>query len=116
MFYLHESIPENHPPHFVERFQQTSTTRPDGNWMISVSKRDNAWIGTASANPVFLFNNSGLSSLHVAPGFGNIDPDEKSEVVSRVYFARGNLKQAIKRIEAELPDLESRAKYARNKR
>ena len=116
MFYLHESIPENHPPHFVEGFQQTSTTRPDGNWMISVSKRNNAWIGTVSANPVFLFNNSGLSSLHVAPGFGDIGPGEKSEIVSRVYFSRGNLKQAIKRIEAELPELASRAKQAPNKR
>jgi len=116
MFYLHDSIPENHPPHFVEGFQQTSKTRPDGNWMISVSKRNNAWIGTASTHPVFLFSNSGLNSLHVAPGFGDIGPGEKSEVVSRVYFSRGNLKQAIKRSEADLPGLEKRAKLARNKR
>lgn len=113
MFYLHDSIPENHPPHFVEGFQQTSKTRPDGNWMISVNKRKNAWVGTASVKPVFLFNNSGLSSLHVAPGFGDIGPGEKSEVVSRVYFARGNLKNAIKRIEADLPSLAKRAKPAR---
>ena len=112
MFYLHDSIPENHPPHFVEAFQQTSTTRSDGNWMISVNKRNNAWIGTASSNPVFLFNNSDLSSLHVAPGFGDIGPGEKSEVVSRVYFARGNLKSAIKRIETDLPGLATRAKPA----
>ena len=85
----------------------------DGNWMISVNKRKNAWFGTASTHPVFLFSNSGLSSLHVAPGFGDIGPGEKSEVVSRVYFARGNLKDAIKRIEAELPDLAKRAKPAR---
>ena len=116
MFYLHKNIPKNHPPHFVEAFQQTSKTRPDGNWMISTSERNNAWIGTASANPVFLFSNSGLSSLHVAPGFGDIGPGEKSEVVSRVYFARGSLNDAIKRIEKEIPDLAAKAKYARPKR
>jgi len=114
MFYLHDSIPENHPPNFVEAFQQISKTRPDGNWMLAVNEDNTAWYATASVNPVFLFSNTQLSSLHVAPGFGDIGPKEKSEIVSRVYFAHGSLDDAIKRIETDLPVLAKRAKFARN--
>lgn len=87
---------------FVDGFGQTSDTRPDAPWMISTNERGDAWFGMAMPEAAFVFRNKDISSIHVAPLFGNLGPGEIASVHGRAYFAKGSLESAVERIEADM--------------
>ncbi|MCC5874736.1 MAG: hypothetical protein JJU11_00825 [Candidatus Sumerlaeia bacterium] len=73
----------------------TATARPDEGWMVATNKTGDAYIAYASPQPLFLFRNRDLSSLHVAPHLGDISPGETVSVTMHALFSTGNLEDGI---------------------
>jgi len=115
-FYLHQQIPWTHPPAFCRGFKATSPDQTDGNWIVTFSDPPGSYMAATSLDSLFLFDNLDRCCIHSAPNFGDIDPGQSSTTVSRLYLAKGNREDFLKRYQADVKKLTPRQKWAQPKR
>lgn len=84
-------------PRMLVDIDALADATPDEGWMLAMNSTGDAYIGYASPNPLFLFRNKDISSLHVAPLMGDIPPGESGKVEMHAFFGQGNLEAAIAR-------------------
>jgi hypothetical protein len=115
-FYLHEQVPWGTESSFVRGFGATSPQRTDDNWIVTLSDPPGSYLAATSLDSLFLFDNLDRCCIHSAPNFGDIGPGQSSTAVCRLYFARGNLQDFLRRYRFEVKELKSLQKWARPKR
>jgi hypothetical protein len=110
--YLNEKVPPGLESPFVRGFMATSPDRTDGEWLVTLSKDGSAYMAATAFDSRFLFDNLDRCCLHSAPDFGEIGPGQRSEVVGRLYFAKGGLKDFLERHAADRVELAPRQRRA----
>lgn len=112
-FYPHQRTPWTHIPRFMRNFQQSNPTRPDGSWMVTLSKPEAGYIAAASLASTFLFENREFCCIHAPTNFGDIGPGESSTTLSRFYLAKGDLEDFLERYRQDRAELEAARDLAR---
>lgn len=100
---LPQSLPDQ-----VRGLNVEASTRPGEGWMIATNEDATASIAHVSPNPIFLFRNREISSLHVAPGLGDIAPGATARVEMRALFGVEPLPIAIESARRHLRALEAK--------
>ena len=91
------AMPEEYA--FISEFKAISSDRTSGNYLVTFSETMDSYMAATSPNPLFLFNNQKYNCIHSAPNFGDILPAESKTIISRFYFAKGDLNDFLDRLE-----------------
>lgn len=100
---------------FLRKLDAIVVERSSGAWMAGVDAEQKRWIGMVVPEPTFFFTNDEIRSVHVAPNFGTIGPDEKSMMKVRFYIAKGTLEEAVARMKVDRRELIKASRPARPK-
>jgi hypothetical protein len=101
-FYLKKGI-EKCP--FADGFSAVSPEKTDSSWIAAFTERENYYMAVVNPDSVFLFSNTEFGCIHSAPNFGDLNPGESSRIRSRLYVAKGNLAEFVKRAKADIQQL-----------
>lgn len=99
-FYLHEKYTRVSP--FVSGFGAISPDKTDDSYILTLSEDSTAYMAATSPGANFLFSNLDRCCIHSATDFGDIAKGEQRTVISRFYFARGNLNDFLVRFHHEI--------------
>lgn len=106
--------PESETPHMAvfpargnaERLPQQlrdlnveSAGRSTGGWMLAERSTGDGFVAIVSPNPLFLFRNQEISSLHAAPLLGDVPPGGKVVVRYWNLFGEGDREEALQAVE-----------------
>jgi hypothetical protein len=111
-FYLPEKTAPGEESIFVHGFSATSPDRTDGNYIVTFSRPEGAYMAATAVQIAFLFDNLDRACIHAAPCFGDLGPGQAATTVSRLYFARGDLDDFIQRMKHDRSELEARHREA----
>lgn len=92
-------------PHFLHDLGCTAEDSATESWMIASNQTETRWISLAASDSVFHFTNDQISSLHVAPNFGDIAPGETASTELIFRFGEGTVADAINSARSDVATL-----------
>jgi hypothetical protein len=106
------SDPEGNPDHAVFPFKGRQSSlpalprglhaesphQPTAGWMLTMNEEGDAFAALLTPNPLFLFRNRDLSSLHVAPLLGDLAPGQTGSATVIALFGAADTETALETV------------------
>ena len=95
MVLLNDKIEETDEPHFLRTLDCTIKEKTTEPWMIGINAEQNRWVSMSAPDSVFHFTNDQISSIHVAPNFGELKPGHSKSLSLIFRCGSGTKEDAI---------------------